>query len=708
MKKLIIAEKLSVAQSIANAIRVDKDPKDGYIKGNDKYIITWCSGHMLAIKDAALIDPKYKTWTLEQLPIIPEKWSYTALESNRRQLEKIFKLIDRDDVSSLVCATDAGREGELIFRLVYVASGTKKPFERLWISTMEEDSIRKGLDNLHPSSEYDNLYYSALARSRADWLVGINSTRFYTVGFSSLGTTLRVGRVQTPTLAMIVERDRQIAEFKVTKQWAVVKDFGDWKLETEKFPSEDAAIKCKTDTEGKKTTITFVKHTKKKVGPPLLHSLTTLQQEANRRFGMSASETLDAAQSLYEKKLLSYPRTDSNYLTSDMGGTFGNIVRRLAASYDKNLVVGNIERLLCDDKVTDHYALILTDYYIRNSRNVTLAENEKRVVRLVAARMIESVSPWYLYEEIKVQGVTDHYEFSGTGRTDVQLGWKKVGKDLLKIEDRRVSIFPADIIEGNTYTASSTEIANRDTRPPAPYTEAALLDAMEKAGAEDMPEDVERKGIGTSATRAVIIEGLLSSGYIVRKKATSVTYLAPTELGKNLISIVDEGLKSVKTTSDWECRLKDIEHGKDTLSSFCTDIAESIRKLISDNADKVSEQKPTNVVLGRCPRCGSPVVDKGQLAKCTNENCGKALFKKNKFISGPPLSNGDIKKLLEGEEIQVKVHSSKKNKDYQAFVSLDSEKSADGPYMGLKTRFPERAGKPTGKKPYRKKQEAAT
>lgn len=661
-KTLVVAEKPSVGMTIAKALGVT-DRKTGYIEG-DGYVVSWCMGHLLELTP----QPVSKEWTFSSLPVIPTEWGYTERSSTaaQAQLHILLRLMRRRDVTQFVCATDAGREGELIFRIVYNYADTGKPFKRLWVSSLEEESVREGFRHLRPSDDYDNLYESALARSRADWLVGINGTRLYTLGYGrSLGSgkegLFSVGRVQTPTLDMVVQRQKEIDTFRVTKQWAVVKDFRTWKLESVKFRSEEEARICLGETHDKPVRITRVEEAKKKNSAPRLHSLTTLQQEANRRFGFSAQKTLDIMQKLYERKMLSYPRTDANYLTSDMEKTFASVVQLLAGRLFPSFEYKGCRQVVDDSKVSDHYAVIVTSNYARNGGAATFSDDEKKVLSLVETRMVAAVSPAYLYEETKITGECAGYVLTGSGRREIQAGWRAVERAVFGVQAHEPQVFPADIGEGKEYQSAATTLVSRDTQPPKPYTEETLLGAMDRAGTEDMPEDAERKGLGTSATRAGIIERLIAVGYMKREKRKSTTYLVPTQKGIDMIGYIDENLKSPKLTADWEWRLKDIEKGKEDASRFCRDIEDAVGRLVSKETEKlgdaaVDSQSETTEVLGPCPYCGSPFVERKLVAECLNKECGKVVFKDNNSLRGHILTTSDLKRLVRGETVEMKLH----------------------------------------------------
>lgn len=675
MKKLIIAEKPSVAKTIAKALGIDQ-PHDGYLE-NDRWVVTWCYGHMLKIKE----DPRFQKWRKEDLPLIPEKWEYEPVESSKDQLLIIYQLIERKDISSLVCATDAGREGELIFRLVYNQSKTKKSAERMWTSSLEEGAIRDAFNDLRPDSDYDDLYASALARSHADWLVGINATRFYTLYYGQSHPSeggYSVGRVQTPTLNMVVSRDREIENFRVTKQWSIVKSFDGWKVESERFKDQQLAEQWLSRTEGAPFVVKEVVRTDRKQSPPLLYSLTTLQQDANRRYGMSAAQVLDVVQKLYERKMLTYPRTDSNYITSDMKPTVMAIANLLYDEFLPGRKPEGINRIADDSKVSDHYAIIPTLYYAKNMYGEEFAEDEKKILYLVRNRLMIALSPWCEYQETNVSGEAGGLAFTASGRVETRSGWRELDRLLLKSVQKDTNIFPSDIDSGRSYEALETQMTNRDTRPPAPYTESTLLGAMDRAGAEDMPDDVERKGIGTSATRAGIIENLIRRGYMTRVKRKTTTCLQSTEKGRTLIDMVEDKLKDVKTTAAWEWRLKDIEKGKDSMESFQEGIGLEMHELIQSQAETIEAlANSTQTVVGQCPWCGSSVIDRGLRCECTNRDCMGVLYKKSRFFDDHYLSDNEVKLLFAGKQIKMTRTSKKTGKKYQAMYSLRRQRDPD-------------------------------
>lgn len=692
--KLIIAEKPTVAMTIAKVVGAN-EKHDGYVSGNG-FIVSWCYGHLLTNATPDFYNSAYKKWTMENLPIVPEKWINVPIPSGEKQLRNLEKLIASKDVDSLIEATDAGREGELIFRLVYEHSKTKKPFERLWISSLEAGAIREGLKNLRPSCKYDNLYQAALARSRADWLFGINGTRLYTLSGCMGNDKATVGRVQTPTLAMIVQRERERKEFVVEKRMAVIATFDGWKAESKKFTDKDSIIECLQKIKGRTHNVVDLKKEQKNASAPRLFSLTSLQREMNTRFGFSAQKTLDLVQGLYEKKILSYPRTDSEYITSDMKNTAIRIVENLKEFYDIDDTTSlNFNRIVNDDKVSDHYAIITTETYSRQIEEVELSQDEKTLVTVVGRRMIEAVFPPFSYEETKLTLDCNGYDFNATGRVVISPGWKEVTKKI-KLEEKKDkdksnekdeenisknNVFPSDIVVGKNYTPIKLDLAKRDTKPPLPYTEATLLAAMERAGTKEMDAEVERKGLGTSATRAEIIEKLIDRKYIFRKGKT----LLPTEEGIHLIDSVAEGFKSVSTTVDWENRLLEIEKGKngENCQDFCISIENNLVSLIGETKDKNIALKPQEV--GKCPWCGGSMKMLGKRIVC--DECGKKFNTTPLWMpEGNSFTVDNVKTLLSGKSVFAKLKA-KTGKIYSIKASIDFNKTKESKYVEWKFDF---------------------
>lgn len=670
--KLIIAEKPSVGKTIAKAVGACRN-MDGYLEGNG-YVVSWCFGHLFDLMPPEGYDEKYAKWRLEDLPIIPEKYRYVPVESGKKQIAILRKLMNRDDVTSLIEATDAGREGELIFRLVYYKLGCRKPFERLWISSLEESAIKEGLASLRPSAEYDPLFQAALGRSRADWLYGMNGTRLYSLtGGLAVNGALSVGRVQTPTLAIIVARQKEIDAFVPEEYSVIVCDFDGWKLESERFSDKEKAVRLMHLMKGKPVMITGIEKTEKKTYPPRLFSLTSLQREMNRLHGMTAGETLSTMQELYEARMLSYPRTDSEYITEDMAGRYVKMLGLIR----KNHLEGasfpmHVKRVVCNDKVSDHHAVIVTESFASKPGALEgMKEKERKIMTAVMKRMAEAVGEPYEYLETKVTGVIADTEVTGNGTTPIMKGWKEIASLIPSVAEKKKkpyslppsSVFPEDLAEGDSRMPAEVRCDDRKTPPPPYFTEDTLLRVMECAGAKEMDDEVERKGLGTSATRAEIIEKLIKRGYVVRERKQ----LKATPSGCRLIEIVSEGFRSVDTTVAWENRLLDIEKGRGgKLTDFLLDVADEIRKL----CDGATEKKAVRLTepAGTCPVCGGTMRMAEKYVKC--QSCGSVLYRCPKFLNGLTLSREATIRLIEGKTVKHKIYSQAKGRWIPARLTL--------------------------------------
>ncbi len=507
--KLVIAEKPSVAKSIAAVLKAT-NRKDGYLEGGG-FLVSWCVGHLVELADASTYAECYAKWALSDLPILPEHWKYVITPDTKKQFDTLKQLMARDDVTSLVCATDAGREGELIFRLVYEQAKCKKPVERLWISSMEDSAIREGFAHLRPSADYDSLYRAALCRARADWMVGINATRLFSCLYHR---TLNIGRVMTPTLALIVQREADIDAFKPTPFYTVTLGLSDFAATGErladKAQAEAVQAACMA---ADAAVIKSVERKEKTEKPPALYDLTTLQREANRLLGFTAQQTLDYLQSLYEKKLATYPRTDSRYLTSDMTGSLPVLVNAIAKAmpFVSGIAVRcNPAQVVNDAKVSDHHAIIPTQG-VKDADLSGLPAGERSLLHLIAARLLCAVGQPYAYAETAVVVECAGYEFKAKGRAVLNPGFKELDgryRDTLKNKpepdkEKEAKALPV-LAQGQSCEVVTAGIKEGKTTPPAHFTEDSLLAAMETAGAGEMPEDAERKGLGTPATRAVI------------------------------------------------------------------------------------------------------------------------------------------------------------------------------------------------------------
>lgn len=579
--KLVITEKPSVAKTCADVLGAKKR-QNGYLEGNG-YLVSWCVGHLVELVMPQDYDEKYRKWRKEDLPIIPEKWKYRVSPSTKKQFNTLKKLMDRKDVDEVLCATDAGREGELIFRLVYHQAGCRKPFRRIWLSSMEDTAIRKAFSNPQPGADYDNLFEAARCREQADWIVGINATRLFSCLYHD---TLNVGRVMTPTLAMVTDREKEISSF-VSEPFLVIRLTAEGVVfESGKFKDKESAMeKIRAMKNANFAIVQDVSVKRKKEKLPLLFDLTSLQRETNRKFGFSAQQTLDYAQSLYEKKLLTYPRTDSRYITSDMERSIPDLVRRTESktgfAEEKQI---QVKPIINDAKVTDHTALLPT-MHAATADIDALPTGEQKVLQLVMTRLLAATSVPYEFEETKVAlNCAGVILFTG-GKRVLADGWKKYEPDT-----SAETILPV-MKKGQKLKTDKISLKKEMTKPPARFTEGTLLHAMETAGKGEIPDDAERSGIGTSATRAGILEKLVRIGFLVRTGKGKAKTLAPTEKGSFLIGAVPEELKSVSMTADWEKKLLEIERGTLPPEIFLNEISTFTGNLVrhakrGDSADE--------------------------------------------------------------------------------------------------------------------------
>ena len=673
--KLIIAEKRSVAASIASALGVTSRA-DGFYEGNN-LLVSWCVGHLVSPMDAAGYDPRFRKWHFEDLPIQPEPFRYVLTSGKEAAFENLRTLMHRPDVDTVINACDAGREGELIFRLVYELAECRKPILRLWISSMEDSAIREGFSDLRPGEDYEALYQSALCRQKADWLVGINATRLFSVLYHR---TLNVGRVQTPTLAMLVERERKISQFQKEKYYVLRLEVNGAEAVPEKITDSTEAERAAAACKGAIATCTSVTREQKREQPPKLYDLTTLQREANRLLGYTAKQTLDYAQSLYEKKLLTYPRTDSRYLTSDMAETASCVIH-LAAKLPPFDSCSNffplVEAMISDKNVSDHHAIIPT-MELEKADLHALPVGERNLLLLVCCKLLCAAAESYVYEAVTTTLDCGGQFFTAKGKRILSEGWQEIDRIFrasLKETpmDKDSSTFP-DFTEGQILDNAEVSVAERFTQPPKPHTEDTLLSAMENAGKEDIPEDAERKGLGTPATRAGIIEKLVSAGFVERKAKS----LIPTQDGINLISILPEPLTSPMLTAEWEQQLTEIARGAASSDTFLDGIRDMVRALVSDHS-QVSEEgrtlfTPERESIGVCPRCGKPVYEGKKNFACSDRGCGFVLWKDDRFWTSRKkvLTAKMAADLLKKGRILVKgMWSEKKGVTYDAAVLLD-------------------------------------
>ena len=666
--QLVIAEKPSVARSIAEVIGAT-EISDGYMEGNG-YVVSWCVGHLVELAQPESYGEQWKKWTYESLPVKPKKWKYEVKPDTKAQYDVLFRLMHRKDVTATICATDAGREGELIFRLVYEMAGCDKPIKRLWISSMEESAIREGFAHLQPGSDYDNLYHSALCRQEADWLVGINGTRLFTVLYG--GKVLKVGRVQTPTLAMLVEREAKIMNFQKEKYYMAHILMDGIDAATGRIDEKEKADGIAGVCRNGQALITSVLKEEKAAAPPKLYDLTTLQRDANRLFGFTAKQTLEYTQSLYEKKLATYPRTDSQFLSDDMGQTAENVIDAVFSSlmFEENKASRpDIKRILNSKKVTDHHAIIPT-MEIAKADLAALPETERKILSLIANRLLCATGEKHLYETVKAELSCKGHTFTVSGKSVTHNGWKSFEdafKRSFKIsgnqeEEKEEKKLP-ELSEGQAFDGVQTKVSEHFTSPPKHFTEDLLLSAMERAGAEDMGDDVERKGLGTPATRADIIEKLVKDGFVKREKKQII----PTEDGLKLITVLPDVVKSPKLTADWENALTLVAKGELPMEDFMADIENMVSELIHTYHEVSDEQKKMfaqeQAALGVCPNCGGQVV-KGKFGAYCVKKCGMNVSR----VMGAALTDAQVKDMLAGKKILLKGLKSKAGKPYDAYI----------------------------------------
>lgn len=669
---LVLAEKPSVAQSIAKVLGANKR-EDGYLEGNG-YVVSWCVGHLVELAQPDAYDAKYSKWAYDDLPIFPADWQYEVSSGTKKQFGILKKLMARDDVASLVCATDAGREGELIFRLVYHKAGCRKPFERLWISSMEDSAIREGFENLRSGTEYDALYEAALCRERADWIVGINATRLFSTLY---GQTLNVGRVMTPTLAMAVMREAAIAAFKPEPFYTVQIGLDGFTAASERFKKKSDAEAVSKDCSV--AAVTKAERKEKSEKPPALYDLTSLQRDANRVLGYTAQQTLDYTQNLYEKKLVTYPRTDSRYLTDDMAHNLPDLVNMAfhtfpAPGVDK--VPVHAEQVVDNKKVTDHHAIIPTRELQKCNLN-ELPKGELAILQLISTRLFVAVGDPHRYAETIIELDCGGTAFSAKGKIILHDGWKALARksDSTKSDEKEQAL--PSISVGDEIAVISTEIKEGKTSPPKHYTEDTLLQSMETAGADEMPDEVERKGLGTPATRAGIIEKLVRIGFLERKGDKKTKHLIPTHKGTALVTVMPEQIQSPSMTADWEEKLLLIEKGEYASEDFMDEIKDVIAGLIQNyeviQDSEVLMSKESNAV-GKCPVCGSSVEEKAKAFFCSNRSCKFALWKNNRYFEsiGKSMTSTTAQKLLGSGKIKLKgCKSAKTGNTFDATVYME-------------------------------------
>jgi DNA topoisomerase-3 len=683
MFSLVITEKPSVAASIATVLNAKKR-EDGFFSGNG-YLVSWCYGHLLELAPPDAYDEKYAKWKYADLPIIPQVWKHVPAKDKAAQLKILKELMNRADVDCVINAADAGREGEIIFRNVFEYAKCKKPIKRLWISSMEDAAIKAGFENLKDGKEYDALYAAASCRERADWCVGISATRLFSVLYR--GQTLNCGRVQSPTLAMLVKREADINGFVEKPFYTVELDNGAFTASSGRYDDRADAERVKEACTA--ATVTAVKQTEKSVAPPKLYDLTTLQREANRARGFTAQQTLDYVQSLYEKKLSTYPRTDSRYLTDDIAANVTALVAALAPG-----APCDVSQVINAKKVSDHHAIIPTAESV-NANLTALPDGEREVLDMLTNRLICAVGEKHRYLETAVTLEAGGVEFTTKGKTVLHEGWKSAAKMIPDEEDEETQPI-SGVAEGQTFPVAAS-VKEGATSPPKHFTEDTLLSAMESARAEDMPDDAERKGLGTPATRAAIIEKLVKSGFAERQKKN----LIATVKGQNLIAILPDTLTSAKLTAEWEDKLLQVQRGELDCGAFMDGIAAFITSVVRENNAPKPEfaalfpdtRKPASDSLGVCPRCGSPVREGAKGFFCDSRTCGFKLWKESKFWTAkkkPPTAAIVTALLKDGRVALKNLHSEKTGKKYDAVVELADD---GGQFVNFKLEFDARKGK---------------
>ena len=676
-----MTEKPSVAISYAKILGVH-GRQDGYLEGNG-YLVSWCVGHLVELAPPSAYGEQYVKWNIADLPILPEKWQYLVSASTKKQFGILKKLMHRADVNTVVNSCDAGREGELIFRLVYEQAGCKKPVSRLWLSSMEDSAVRAGFANLKPSTEYDALYQAALCRERADWMVGINCSRLFSCLY---GRPLAVGRVMTPTLAMTVEREAAIAAFVPEKFYTVALELTSGFVAlsrriSEKADAEKLLAECRKEMV---STIQKITRKEKAENPPPLYDLTTLQRDANRLLGYSAQQTLDYVQSLYEKQLTTYPRTDSCYIADEDEEMLEELAEELEdflgfVSEDADDDVPRTRRTVNRQKVTDHHAILPTRSMLQADLDA-LPKGERNILKLIIARTLMAVSKPFRYLETLLTTECAGEEFTAKGKEILEEGWKAVERKVLAdILNRKREFTALPQVEESECGILNAELKEGQTSPPKHFTEDTLLHSMETASADSMPEGVERQGIGTPATRAATIEKLVQKGFLERKGDKKTKVLLPTDKGKALITVMPEEIQSSDMTADWETKLLRVERGEMEPETFMTEINDMISSLVNTTeAVKGASALMKNKVIGVCPNCGNSVVEREKGYFCENRECRFVLWKDNAFFKrlGKRMDAHVADRLLRDGRVRLKDCKSSKGKTYNATVLLSTE--ADG------------------------------
>lgn len=696
-KKLIIAEKPSVARDIARVLKCNKSTSGGL--ENDNYIVTWALGHLVTLKEPNEIDIKYKNWKLEDLPILPTKIPLKVIKKTTNQYKIVKELFNSSEVDEIICATDAGREGELIFRLIYENSKCNKPFKRLWISSMTDEAIKDGFKKIKNGSNFDSLYYSSICRAYADWYIGMNASRVYSIKYNA---KLSVGRVQTPTLALIVKRQYEIDTFIPKIYYTLTADFGDYEaswfdieskdLKTNKqIDSKETVEKIVLDVKGKNGTIISNETERNTEIAPQLFDLTSLQRAANQQFGFTAKKVLSLAQELYEKhKLLTYPRTDSKYLSDDLKHKIPELLDKLPTEYStfletaKKGISSNSKRVFNNEKVSDHHAIITTGKKISWE---SLSPDCALLLKMVIQRFIAAFFPPYLSDTQKIITKIEKHHFICTGKTIVDMGWRDVEKPLKKKKTSKeeAKALP-QLAVGDIRKLLKTKIKEEKTKPPEYYSDASLLSAMENAGRliddEELKEAMKGSGLGTPATRAAIIERLISVNYIIRSRNS----LVATEKGKKLIQIIPDELASPELTGKWELSLENIYLNKIEARNLSANFLNDIRKFTINIVDtgikaksevkfeqeeKNKRTKLSNLKIN-CPLCKDGKISENTKAfYCTNwkNGCNFTIWKNTvEKFGGPTIDSKLIALLFKNKEIIGSTGTIKLDKDKVSFI----------------------------------------
>ena len=681
--RLVVCEKPSVARSIA-AVLGARARGDGFLSGGG-YLVSWCFGHLAELSDADAYDEKYGKWRREDLPILPKSWQYTVARDKQKQMNTLRALMHREDVCEVINACDAGREGELIFRTAYRLNNCRKRVKRLWISSMEDAAIFEGFENLRDGAEYDNLYASALCRSKADWLVGINATRLFSVMYHR---TLNVGRVVSPTLALLVQREAEINAFQPETFYTVHLDFNGFSAAGGRMKEQAEAERLAGDCNSKTAAVTSVVQTKKTEKAPALYDLTTLQRDANRLLGYTAQQTLDYLQSLYERKLCTYPRTDSRYLTDDMESGVNALALCCAGICGTEPPAAVCSGQVCSSKnVSDHHAVVPT-MAAGETDLEALPAGEREILRLVSRQVLMAVSAPFVCLETEARLNCGGNAFAAKGKTILHMGWRAYTE-----KGKQDSTLP-ELSEGQSLPVSSCAVKEGKTTPPKHFTEDTLLSAMEVAGAKEMPEDAERKGLGTPATRAAILEKLVATGFVERKKSKKTASLIPTHAGISLITVLPEQLQSPLMTAEWEHRLKEIERGEEFPETFMQGIRDMVCELVKTYKTVLGADvlfPSGRAVVGKCPRCGSDVTESKKGYFCERRSCKFGLWRDNRFLAAKKISL--TKKmasslLAQGRAYASGIYSEKTGKTYDATVVLED----DGKYANFKLAFDRQKG----------------